>query len=148
MMTTGFCLAYKKESNMPRQTEFEKQMEIYESLMDEVVDAMDRADIAAGRARTAANVLCKSSSSDHLEKAAGLLAVANEAIARVESLQRKAQRALDRADAARADYQNAALLCQPMPVPRGFLASTSRDESEAQKTLSAGVIARRFTRGD
>jgi hypothetical protein len=147
MMTTGFCLAsYRKESNMPRQSEFEKQMAIYESLRDQIVDAMDRAHLAADRAKSAANVLSKSSSDHHLEKAAGLLDAANEAIAVVESLHRKARLALDRAQAAKADHEARALMWQPEPLPRGTFGSSTRNETDLERTLSAGVMSRRFLR--
>jgi hypothetical protein len=144
-----FCqetVTYKESIAMSRQTEFEKQRELYENLMDQIYDGMDRARLAADRAKAASIVLCKSSDSAHLEKAANLLQTANEEIARVEGLQRQAKRAVERAEAARADHEARALLCQPAPLPRGTFASRISDETEVEKTLSAGVLSRRFSR--
>jgi hypothetical protein len=129
---------------MPRETEYEIQRKLFENLMDEIAEGMDRAELAADRARSAGNVLSKSDTA-HLEKAAHLLEVANEKIALVKSLQRRARVALEREQAARADHEARALMWQPQPRPRGTFGSTRSDERDLEKTLSAGVLARRFS---
>jgi hypothetical protein len=142
----AFCGARGKGVDMPRQTtEFERQMAIYESLRDEIDDAMDHAQHAADRARASAYGLTKLTSSQDLQKVAGLVAKADEEIAKVESLQRRAGRALERARAARDDHMSAAWRCQPAPTPRGTFASAFNGETDIEKTLSAGVLARRFS---
>jgi hypothetical protein len=142
---TALCARGKGVVEMPRESEFEKQRDLYENLMDQIADGMDRAELAADRARAAGDVLSKSSA-DHLQKAANLLQAANEEIDKVRGLQRQARRALERAQAARADHEARALMWQPAPLPRGTFGST-RNETDLERTLFAGVMARRFTPG-